>query len=389
VPTSDIMAYDSLLERYGRILAYDLACTAGDTRCHLDTDFMLSYFESPDYGIVIPRGYENMICLGLRENHEERYFYGIWRIMQDETDSVLRGELIAALGCTGSEAFLMEFLESSIDADFNYTLGERQAILRSSFKSRVSFPLVVEFVKSFESQLAAAYEQDLVTVLTIVASAVKRQEELNEMQNYVVLRDSILTSAEMLALLQVMAGNMERQNTWPYSRQMELVQQLNIDFEFDLNDYRQIILPGSSHPTSYTVHIDVNYFNLAQQNITGTVQMEITMTQHTDKIYFHSANQTIKEMRAWDRVDGSEVGIIDFRFYPQYETVMVLFNRTFLPGNEIFVDLAYEGWMRSDGKGLYLTRYQLNGANRNMVAAKFEPYGTRYAFPCYDGELAF
>ncbi|KAG5669539.1 hypothetical protein PVAND_017426 [Polypedilum vanderplanki] len=387
VPGDSVMAYDSMIERYGRLLAYNLACTAGNEDCLLDVHLMLAYHSEPEYGIIVPRGYENFICLGLREDKQERYFYGIWNRMKNETDSGIRADLIAALACTGHEPFLMELLESSVNSQFDYTIEERQLILKSIFKSRIAFPAVIEFIKKFKSQIMSAYEQDFVTILTTIANGVKEINEQIEFNNFVLLSED-LKDEEVLILQRITAGNINRQKSWPYNRQMELLQQINIDYEFDLNDYYQIILPGSSRPTSYKVNIDINYFNLGHRNITGNVEMEIDFTQYTNKIYFHSFNQTISQLHAFDKVDGREIQIIDFRYFPQYETVMILFNRTFMPGNQINLEFFYEGWMQTDPIGLYSTRYVLNDENgprnRYIVAAKFEPFRTRYAFPCYD-----
>jgi len=176
--------------------------------------------------------------------------------------------------------------------------------------------------------------------------------------------------------------------------------QLNRDFLFSdryrdsllfINNYfkkiddeeQQLRLPQTSEPQMYRIKLNVPQIQNGGLGFSGDVSIDIMINQNTDKIMFHSKQQTINELRVFDRL-GNEMQVLDFSLQTAGDSLTIYFMDILSAGTKITVNIKYSTNLLTSSTGFYRTSYT-NNEIRYLAATQFQPASARYAFPCYDG----
>jgi hypothetical protein len=375
---------DSLPERYGRELAINLACNAGNEQCLKDTYALVHVYADHDWPLA--KGLETIFCHGLRGNGKQVEFVNLWRKMQQTSDTTFKGQLISALGCTDNPVALKDYLESSLGSssnNVNYTQAERRAVFNAVLRSYSSLPVVIEFLETFELDIIASYGWTLQTILNTVANSIRNTDDQLLFTNYV-LSLSHLSATSLSTVLKTISNNLNQQTAFQNARQMEIIKTINNEWEFGITDGHQLRLPKTSRPEHYKVHFDVRNIHTGQRDYTGEVRIDISVLEMTNRIMFHSKNQVINEIKAFDRSSTRELKISGYRLFPSADTILIFFENSFGPGARISINIKYSTSLLTSTFGFYQASYSMYGRTRFVGATQFEPARTRYAFPCYD-----
>jgi aminopeptidase N len=148
------------------------------------------------------------------------------------------------------------------------------------------------------------------------------------------------------------------------------------------------ILPKSSKPESYRVHLDVRNIHTGVLGYSGEATVNLVILQQTNLVVLHSKDQTIAEITAVNLDGGAAITVVDREPNAEYETIVVYFGSQLEIGTRVALTVKYEtNLVTSRVIGFYQTSYEVDGVTRYVGATQFEETGARYAFPCYDGEL--
>jgi hypothetical protein len=129
---SNTIPPETMPVRYGRELAYFIACNAGNEDCLIDTRIL---GDLDVKGVrMIPRGLEHpVLCSYFKqrtiESEWREVFFRMNRLIQN-VDYTLKTNYINALACTNSDSVLLSYLESSLNNDVtvNYTQSDRRNV---------------------------------------------------------------------------------------------------------------------------------------------------------------------------------------------------------------------------------------------------------------------
>ncbi|KAL7036535.1 hypothetical protein ACKWTF_008841 [Chironomus riparius] len=388
LPADNTIPKDSMPERYGRDLATNLACNSGNEQCLKDMNLLVRQYANDD--IRIPNGLESMYCHGFRGTGKQDEFVKVWRKMQITADTTFKTTLINGLGCTDDKDALTDYLESTLGSgasQVNYTQTERRAVFTAVLKSYSSLPVVVEFLNKFELDIISRYGWTLQTILSNVATTIRTKDD------QIIFTDYLLTlqhlSIDVLAsLLKTMSNNMNQQTAFTNARQMEIIKTIANEWEFGIIDGHQLRLPETSMPEYYKIHLDVRNIHSGDRAYTGEVRIDIVMLEMTNRIIFHSKNQVINEITAYERTSGREINISGYRLFPSADIIIIYFENALNSGAKIAVNIKYSTSLSIATSahlfGFFQTSYSMNGTTKYVAATQFQPTHARLAFPCYD-----
>lgn len=147
----------------------------------------------------------------------------------------------------------------------------------------------------------------------------------------------------------------------------------------------QLILPRSSMPSHYRLHIDARNIQTGDRAFTGEVEIDLTIKQRTDHILLHSKTQVIDELKVYTLDRQNEILVINHHLYPATDTLAIYFLRDLNVNTELTVHIKYSTNLPTSGSGFYQTSYLTsNNVRRYLGATQFQPASGRYAFPHYD-----
>lgn len=146
----------------------------------------------------------------------------------------------------------------------------------------------------------------------------------------------------------------------------------------------QLILPKSSEPSHYRLHIDARNVQTGSRDFTGEVEIDAVIKQQTDVILLHSKTQVIDEIKVYTQDRRNELLVIDYNLYPATDTLAIYFLRDLPANTELIISIKYSTLLPTFGSGFYQTSYLINNVRRYVGATQFQPANARYAFPHYD-----
>jgi ERAP1-like C-terminal domain len=161
-------------EKFGRELAYKIACESGNEICLNDT-YILAHLYI-DHDRKYPGFEEQILCNGLRGTGKNGEYNELFEKTPKEKNSDLKSIFINALGCTDDTVLLEQFLKSSLH-DENYSTSERRAIFNAAFNSHSGFSVILKFTNEHESEMIAAYNWNKERILLNIARNVFMVEE--------------------------------------------------------------------------------------------------------------------------------------------------------------------------------------------------------------------
>ncbi|XP_073817390.1 aminopeptidase N [Musca autumnalis] len=146
-------------------------------------------------------------------------------------------------------------------------------------------------------------------------------------------------------------------------------------------DYR---LPNNTVPTHYNVELTTNVHD-GTRKFTGIVKIDVTIVQATRSLVMHARQLTILSAKIQTGTSASEDLDVS---YEEEREFLTLTRRTavdFTAGTQWTVTLEYEGELRLDNGGFYLSTFtDDDGKERYLATTQFESTDARHAFPCYD-----
>lgn len=145
----------------------------------------------------------------------------------------------------------------------------------------------------------------------------------------------------------------------------------------------QLILPKTSAPTHYKIHLDARNIHTGDRAFTGHVEIDVLIKENTEYILLHSKTQVIDELRVTTK-DGVEVPVLEHELYPAADTLIIYFYDELQAASEVVVHVKYSTQMPTFGSGFYQTTYTMNNQVRYLGVTQFQPSGARYTFPHYD-----
>jgi ERAP1-like C-terminal domain/Peptidase M1 N-terminal domain len=381
VPNEDVP------ERYGRSYAYWFACNSGNEQCLKDTYELLRFYVHENR--KLPPGLESTIlCHGLRGHGKDEIFIALWQKMQLTADTAEKLMLINALGCTENPEMLMTYLETSLGSgqNVNYTSAQKWSVFTSTLSSQTGMPVILEFLNVAQNEVANSYGRSMTNILTTVANYVKTNEDQFAFNN-LLLKINSLSGDALRSISGTVSSNLNLQQSATNVNHMKQIQRVLNEWETgELDEGFAWILPKTSKPEYYKVHLDVRNVHTGSLGYNGEVTIDIRILEKTNRVLFHSKNQVISILRAYERPSMRDIEISHYRLTPATETILIYFNEELPVGATISIYASYSAnLVTSRVTGFYQTSYVMNGVTKYVAATQFEEVGCRYAFLLYDG----
>ncbi|KAH8417486.1 hypothetical protein KR222_000997, partial [Zaprionus bogoriensis] len=198
---------------------------------------------------------------------------------------------------------------------------------------------------------------------------------------YNMARALVSLSILMLAAIVAQAAVVRQ---FPPFEQLQMLETPNqrITPRADEDTYR---LPNNTEPLEYNVTLYTNV-HLGETGFNGSVTISLRVIEETSTIVVHTfqlENFTASIVRA-DGV-GSEIKLdytqdTDREFLKLHAT-----DVTFPAATNWLLTIKYQGNLRTDNSGFYLSTYKNEqGATKYLATTQFETTNARHAFPCYD-----
>ncbi|XP_053672602.1 aminopeptidase N-like [Anopheles nili] len=145
-------------------------------------------------------------------------------------------------------------------------------------------------------------------------------------------------------------------------------------------------LPRYIVPTHYDLAIE-SRVHTGNRAYNGSVDIHVEVRQQTSTIYVHNRGLRITANELYLAESNANVTFLEtLRYVTDAEREFSIFSirRALIPGQYI-LHLDFEGDMRVDEDGFYLSSYRdVNGDRRYLGATQFQAISARSAFPCLD-----
>lgn len=182
--------------RYGRELAYFIACNARNENCLADTR-VLGKLDAT--GVQpIPRGLEDpILCNYFKQESVQAEWLAVLQRMnklQQNMDYTFKTNLINALACTNNEEYLYELLESSLGSAFNnvnYTQSDRRNVFNAVLKNEKALNAFFRlFDKHAQSNAPVerygwSWQRILMNIADSIHTEAEKTKYLNFLDNFV------------------------------------------------------------------------------------------------------------------------------------------------------------------------------------------------------------
>uniref|UniRef100_A0A1L8E3A0 Aminopeptidase n=1 Tax=Nyssomyia neivai TaxID=330878 RepID=A0A1L8E3A0_9DIPT len=147
------------------------------------------------------------------------------------------------------------------------------------------------------------------------------------------------------------------------------------------NDESSYRLPRTSRPIHYDLHMKID---VDEAKFYGSEKIQINVLGQTDEIAINYKDMNVDEstVSLLDE-DNKSLPLLQFNYNNVTEILRLEFSQV-NPG-EYFLNLEFNGTIRNDKKGLYISTYFDEQSNKRNIATTFmAPNYARMAYPCYD-----
>jgi len=131
------------------------------------------------------------------------------------------------------------------------------------------------------------------------------------------------------------------------------------------------ILPKNIKPLVYNINFSLDMNKLS---FYGEENIKLEITNPTKEIKINAAGIRVTSAE----IKNNKCSKIKH----EKEVVVLTFKKSIDNDTELF--LKFNGKLREDMRGLYKSKYDLNGKEKIMATTQFEPSDARRAFPCFD-----
>lgn len=370
---------DGVNEHFGRELGIDWTCRMGDQRC---LDYAFNQIQISD-NIPKPLGITFM-CNGLKGNNRTPYFVDIHRRFVGSSDQADRLRYIDGLTCSSDVTLLVDLLQSTLGSEIAYRSHERSRIYSNMWtRSSVGLEAMMQFILQLYNEIRSVngnvFDSWFITASRRVVSWEDEALIINTMNTLQATNRGISQSARD----QVMA-NINFNKAWVASPRYEQIMLFVNSHLKEIDDFEsQLRIPKLSEPLNYKIHLDTRNAFSGLLPFTGEVTIDVAIKQNTDKIFFHSKNQVINEIKVFDK-SGVEIQVLDYSLQTSADSLTIYFMSQLLAGSQITITIKYSTRLLTSSTGFYRTFYNENGVTKYLAATQFQPTSARYAFPHYD-----
>jgi aminopeptidase N len=223
-----------------------------------------------------------------------------------------------------------------------------------------------------------------VQIYTTVASSIRDENDQLKFYQFLITRTE-LAGAEFQTLSRTMSTNLDQQRTTVNVKQLQEIERILHEWDHGIVDEGRVwLLPPTSRPEHYKIHLDVRNIHTGIRDFIGDATIHVEILEKTDRIIFHSKNQVFTSITAVNRASNMEVPIAKYRLTPSHETIMIYFTSEQPIGTKLEINLKYSTYLVTTTTGFFQTTYTLDGQLKYVGQTQFQRTGARYAFPCYD-----
>ncbi|XP_075168274.1 aminopeptidase N [Haematobia irritans] len=147
-------------------------------------------------------------------------------------------------------------------------------------------------------------------------------------------------------------------------------------------DYR---LPNATTPTHYDIELTTNV-HVGTKAFSGTVKIHVTFEEDTTSIVLHARQLTITSATIQQGTNAAENLQHSYEDEREFLTLTRTSNNSPFPkDSQWIITLQYNGQLRTDNGGFYLSTFlDADGNERYLATTQFESTDARHAFPCFD-----
>uniref|UniRef100_A0A4Y0BGX2 Aminopeptidase n=1 Tax=Anopheles funestus TaxID=62324 RepID=A0A4Y0BGX2_ANOFN len=145
-------------------------------------------------------------------------------------------------------------------------------------------------------------------------------------------------------------------------------------------------LPSYIVPTHYTLYLDTQV-HTGNRSYSGSVDIHLDIRQQTKTIYVHNRGLRITFNELYLSNSAANITFLEtLRYTEDQEREFTIFaiRRAIAPA-EYILRLDFEGQLRTDDDGFYISSYRDgNGTQKYLASTQFQAISARAAFPCLD-----
>ncbi|XP_073817391.1 aminopeptidase N-like [Musca autumnalis] len=148
----------------------------------------------------------------------------------------------------------------------------------------------------------------------------------------------------------------------------------------DLN-YR---LPNNTIPSHYDIVLTTRV-DEGIREFTGVVTIDLTVVEETNSIVLNARQLSFTTATIQNGNESPEELNIEYESQREFLILTRQVETPFAKNSQLKLSVNYNGVLRNDNAGFYMTTYtDVDGNERPLAATQFESTNARHAFPCYD-----
>lgn len=152
-----------------------------------------------------------------------------------------------------------------------------------------------------------------------------------------------------------------------------------------LNDRRSFRLPNNTEPVSYNIRLSTD-IHRGDFGFQGNVTIVINALEATNSITLHSRHTIIDRIDLFTPNGTLYESNVPFTYDSEIEFLVIPVNKGLSTGQELAIEISYQGFLRSEFFGFFRTSYYNPDTDSEtwLATTQFQPINARQAFPCYD-----
>lgn len=368
---------ESVIDQFARELAIDWTCRMGDERCLRDTYAYLRRIALE--GFSVPKSLEiTYICNGLRGLDRQEEFTALWNRMLNSNDQSERIRIIDGLTCSSDPTTLRNLLQATLEpnAQLTYRAHEIQRIW-SNIPSRswIGIDVMIDFIDEFYDEIRTMSGSQVGSTISAISQRISHSADQLKL---VALLDKLLarpTNPLSEDTRTSALNNMLVNTEWIASEKFaQIAAFVNRTIAKIDDEQNQLILPKTSEPRHYNIHITATNIPTGGRDFSGEIEIDALVLSATDRIIIHSREQTVLEVQAFYKNGMTVIPVYDFSTFAAAHTLTIYFVNEIAANSEIILQIKYEGIMQTAATnyGFHITSYVHEGETRYLGTVLLE-----------------
>lgn len=148
---------------------------------------------------------------------------------------------------------------------------------------------------------------------------------------------------------------------------------------------RNFRLPNNTEPISYSIRLSTD-IHRGDFGFQGEVTINIRALETTNSITLHSRHTIIERIDLFALNGTMLEENVPFTYDSEVEFLVIPVNRGLVAGEELTIEISYQGFLRAELMGFFRTSYINPDTEQEtwLATTQFQPINARHAFPCYD-----